>query len=106
VRDAIGALLALGVELGAGVADAGLALGGLLLGERERPQALHACPRFGISTISVTPTLRFLTPTLRFCFSNEAFTIAGGTKLSVSPEISRSGPRSGLSESTFALVHG
>jgi len=43
---------------------------------------------------------------LRFCFLKEALTIAHGTVWSFSPEMSRSGPRSGFLVSTFASVHG
>ena len=56
-------------------------------------------PRFGISMISVTPWFRF-------CFLNEAFAIDQGTVWSFSPEMIRSGPRSGFLLSTFASVHG
>src|SRR3954453_3862194 len=39
---------------------------------RQPLSIVRACPRFGISTISVTPSLRF-------CFLNDAFAIAHGT---------------------------
>ena len=56
-------------------------------------------PRFGISTISVMPSLRF-------CFLKDACAIAHGTVWSFSPAMTSSGPRSGFSLSTFASVHG
>ena len=50
-------------------------------------------------TISVTPSLRFSR-------LYEAFEIAQGTVLIISPEMISIGPRSGFFESTLASVHG
>src|SRR5205085_5976608 len=66
---------------------------------RQPPSMTSACPRLGISTISVTPSLRF-------CLLYEAFAIAQGTVWSLSPEMISSGPRSGFLLSTFASVQG
>src|SRR5579859_1770691 len=60
---------------------------------------VKAWPRPLISTISVTPGLRF-------CRLNEAFAIAHGTVWSFSPEMMSKGPRSGLIVLTFASVQG
>src|SRR5207244_2161686 len=57
---------------------------------RQPLSITSACPRFGISAISVTPLLRS-------CRLNDAFAIAHGTVLSFSPEMISSGPRSGFS---------
>src|SRR5260370_30725496 len=58
-----------------------------------------AWPRFGISTISVTPALRFWREKL-------ALAIDHGTTWSRSPDMISSGPRAGFLVSTFACVHG
>src|SRR5205814_8264857 len=66
------------------------------------PQPLsivNACPRIGISTI-------FVTPSLCSCCLKDACAIAHGTVLSFSPEIMSSGPRCAFFVSTFASVHG
>ena len=47
-----------------------------------------------------------VTPSLRFCFLNEAFEMAHGTVWSCSPEMISSGPRSASRLLTFASVHG
>ena len=60
---------------------------------------VRACPRLGISTISVTEGFR------SYCL-NEAFAMAHGTVLSFCPEMINSGPRTGFSVSTFASFHG
>src|SRR2546428_5176564 len=66
---------------------------------RQPLSIVSACPRLGISTISVTPSFR--------CWRlNDAFAIAQGTVLSFSPEMTSSGPRFGFSVSTCASVHG
>ena len=52
-----------------------------------------------ISTISVTPSLRF-------CFLYEALAMAHGTVWSFSPEMISSGPRSGFLVLTLTSVHG
>src|SRR5258708_39582085 len=66
---------------------------------RQPLSIVSACPRLGISTISVTQLFR--------CSRlNDALAIAHGTVLSFSPEMISSGPRSGVSLSTFASVHG
>ena len=66
---------------------------------RQPLSIVSAWPRPLISTISVTPSLSF-------CCLKDAFAIAHGTVWSISPEMIRSGPRSGLSVSTLASVHG
>ena len=66
---------------------------------RQPLSIVSAWPRLGISTISVTPSLRF-------CRLNDAFAIAHGTVLSFSPEMISSGPRSGFLVFTFASVQG
>ena len=66
---------------------------------RQPLSMTSACPRFGISMISVTLSFRF-------CCLYEASAMAHGTVLSFSPEMISSGPRSGFSVSTFASVHG
>src|SRR3982074_1738555 len=60
---------------------------------------VSACPRLGISTISVTAVLPF-------CCLKDALAIDHGTVLSFSPETIRSGPRAGFSVSTPASVQG
>ena len=57
---------------------------------RQPLSSVNACPRPGISVISVTPSLRS-------CFWNEAFAIARGAVWSFPPEMISSGPRSGFS---------
>ncbi|MDB5944295.1 MAG: hypothetical protein JWQ13_3861 [Ramlibacter sp.] len=66
---------------------------------RQPLSTVSAWPRFAISTISVTPSLRRWR-------RNDALAIAQGTVLSFSPEMISSGPRCGLSVSTFASVQG
>jgi len=66
---------------------------------RQPLSMVSECPRSGIATISVTPTFRFSR-------LNAAFATFHGTVLSFSPEMINSGPRFGLSMSTFASVHG
>ena len=58
-----------------------------------------ACPRSGISTISVTPSFRF-------CLLYVAFEMAHGTVWSFSPEMISRGPRWGFLLSTRASVQG
>src|SRR5712691_2635635 len=71
----------------------------MLATSRQPLSTVSACPRLGISTISVTPLLSWWR-------LNDAFAIAHGTVLSFSPETINSGPRSGFSVLTLASVHG
>jgi hypothetical protein len=66
---------------------------------RQPLSIVSACPRPGISTISVTLLLRF-------CFLYDALAMAQGTVLSFSPLTMSSGPRFGFLLSTLASVHG
>src|SRR5216683_5557774 len=71
----------------------------MLATSRQPLSTVSACPRLGISMISVTPLLSRWR-------SNDAFAIAHGAVLSFSPDVINRGPRSGFSISTFASVQG
>ena len=66
---------------------------------RQPLSIVSAWPRPGISTISVTPLLRFWR-------LKDALAIAHGTVWSFSPEMMSNGPRSAFLVLTFTSVHG
>ena len=66
---------------------------------RQPASIVSECPRPGILTISVMPSLRF-------SILYAAFAIAQGTVWSESAETISIGPRCGFFESTVSSVHG